>query len=312
MDSGTSGGSMQSGSSCGEDDQSVANSFSAAAAASVTHRHLLPHPQVYQQPIFSPQQHLQFPPLTSNLFFDPLPQSDLDRILSMPMNHPHPQQQQQQQQQQQMFCSNDAARSTALDPPQQKPPGKTTPSGKENGAGSSGRVVKKRTRASRKTPTTVLTTDTANFRAMVQEFTGIPTPPFGPSPFFPAKKFDLFAPDNNPSLTSLLYSLNKSTNPNPNPNPFAPPSNNAVNDAANFREQTQRADTMMTQGSNHGMFANPNLAASFQSPAPFSSSMYAARGSGGSGNEADRQLGGFSLGQNVPQRVKNTGGENDK
>ncbi|KAK6923425.1 VQ protein [Dillenia turbinata] len=37
---------------------------------------------------------------------------------------------------------------------------------------------KKRSRASRRAPTTVLTTDTTNFRAMVQEFTGIPAPPF--------------------------------------------------------------------------------------------------------------------------------------
>ncbi|CAD6343841.1 unnamed protein product [Miscanthus lutarioriparius] len=37
---------------------------------------------------------------------------------------------------------------------------------------------RKRTRASRRAPTTVLTTDTSNFRAMVQEFTGIPSPPF--------------------------------------------------------------------------------------------------------------------------------------
>ncbi|OWM82208.1 uncharacterized protein LOC116208646 [Punica granatum] len=37
-----------------------------------------------------------------------------------------------------------------------------------------GRNRKKRTRASRRAPTTVMTTDTTNFRAMVQEFTGIP------------------------------------------------------------------------------------------------------------------------------------------
>ncbi|KAG2646922.1 VQ motif-containing protein 22-like [Panicum virgatum] len=40
---------------------------------------------------------------------------------------------------------------------------------------------RKRPRASRRPPTTVLTTDTSNFRAMVQEFTGIPDPP----PFAP-------------------------------------------------------------------------------------------------------------------------------
>ncbi|WOL06415.1 hypothetical protein Cni_G15149 [Canna indica] len=40
------------------------------------------------------------------------------------------------------------------------------------------RGSKKRSRASRRAPTTVLTTDASNFRAMVQEFTGIPSPPF--------------------------------------------------------------------------------------------------------------------------------------
>jgi VQ motif len=46
------------------------------------------------------------------------------------------------------------------------------------------RGAKKRSRASRRPPTTVLTTDTSNFRAMVQEFTGFPAAPFVPaSPF---------------------------------------------------------------------------------------------------------------------------------
>ncbi|KAF3445076.1 hypothetical protein FNV43_RR14769 [Rhamnella rubrinervis] len=45
-----------------------------------------------------------------------------------------------------------------------------------------GRVSKparKRSRASRRTPTTLLNTDTTNFRAMVQQFTGGPSAPFG-------------------------------------------------------------------------------------------------------------------------------------
>ncbi|KAI3978517.1 hypothetical protein MKX01_015692 [Papaver californicum] len=55
------------------------------------------------------------------------------------------------------------------------------------------RNPKKRTRASRRAPTTVLTTDTSNFRAMVQEFTGIPTAPFSASTsVFPRSRFDLF------------------------------------------------------------------------------------------------------------------------
>ncbi|KAF5186428.1 Vq motif-containing protein [Thalictrum thalictroides] len=53
------------------------------------------------------------------------------------------------------------------------------------------RQSKKRSRASRRAPTTVLTTDTSNFRAMVQEFTGIPAPPFSASPF-PRSRLDFF------------------------------------------------------------------------------------------------------------------------
>ncbi|XP_058096770.1 proline-rich receptor-like protein kinase PERK12 [Magnolia sinica] len=55
-----------------------------------------------------------------------------------------------------------------------------------------GRNPKKRSRASRRAPTTVLTTDTSNFRAMVQEFTGIPAPPFSASPFPRGGRLDLF------------------------------------------------------------------------------------------------------------------------
>ncbi|KAI5589080.1 hypothetical protein BDE02_05G137900 [Populus trichocarpa] len=54
------------------------------------------------------------------------------------------------------------------------------------------RNPKKRTRASRRAPTTVLTTDTSNFRQMVQEFTGIPAPPFTGSSF--TRRLDLFGP----------------------------------------------------------------------------------------------------------------------
>ncbi|RRT33994.1 hypothetical protein B296_00055937 [Ensete ventricosum] len=47
--------------------------------------------------------------------------------------------------------------------------------------GVEGRVskpVRRRSRASRRTPTTMLNTDTANFRTMVQQFTGIPSGPY--------------------------------------------------------------------------------------------------------------------------------------
>ncbi|KDP42784.1 hypothetical protein JCGZ_00483 [Jatropha curcas] len=41
--------------------------------------------------------------------------------------------------------------------------------------------VRRRSRASRRTPTTLLNTDTTNFRAMVQQFTGGPSAPFSSS-----------------------------------------------------------------------------------------------------------------------------------
>ncbi|KAJ1260279.1 hypothetical protein BS78_10G220000 [Paspalum vaginatum] len=40
-------------------------------------------------------------------------------------------------------------------------------------------AARRRSRASRRAPVTLLNTDTANFRAMVQQFTGIPAPPAG-------------------------------------------------------------------------------------------------------------------------------------
>ncbi|XP_047967872.1 uncharacterized protein LOC125211942 [Salvia hispanica] len=58
---------------------------------------------------------------------------------------------------------------------------------------SAARNPKKRSRASRRAPTTVLTTDTTNFRAMVQEFTGIPSPPFNTSSSFQRSRLDFFA-----------------------------------------------------------------------------------------------------------------------
>ncbi|KAL4377651.1 hypothetical protein GQ457_02G009340 [Hibiscus cannabinus] len=69
-------------------------------------------------------------------------------------------------------------------------PGTTTDLPNKNNTNMA-RNSKKRSRASRRAPTTVLTTDTTNFRAMVQEFTGIPAPPFTSSPF-QRTRLDLF------------------------------------------------------------------------------------------------------------------------
>lgn len=69
------------------------------------------------------------------------------------------------------------------------------------------RNPKKRSRASRRAPTTVLTTDTSNFRAMVQEFTGIPAPPFTSSPF-PRTRLDLFTSPTPSSFRSQPSNFN--------------------------------------------------------------------------------------------------------
>ncbi|KAK8519273.1 hypothetical protein V6N13_133200 [Hibiscus sabdariffa] len=69
----------------------------------------------------------------------------------------------------------------------------STTNSKLNNKSNTMRNPKKRSRASRRAPTTVLTTDTNNFRAMVQEFTGIPAPPFTSS-LFPRTRLDPFDP----------------------------------------------------------------------------------------------------------------------
>ncbi|KAL2504566.1 vq motif-containing protein [Abeliophyllum distichum] len=84
------------------------------------------------------------------------------------------------------------------------------------------RNPKKRSRASRRAPTTVLTTDTTNFRAMVQEFTGIPAPPFTSSPF-QRSRIDFF---NTPTAAVRSSSLDAAQPPylrRPFPQKMQPP-----------------------------------------------------------------------------------------
>ncbi|KAK1307940.1 hypothetical protein QJS10_CPA09g00572 [Acorus calamus] len=79
------------------------------------------------------------------------------------------------------------------------------------------RNSKKRSRASRRAPTTVLTTDTTNFRAMVQEFTGIPAQPFSAaSPMFQRpSRLDLFSAIRSSTESQFLL------RPRAMPSPFA-------------------------------------------------------------------------------------------
>ncbi|XP_044475116.1 uncharacterized protein LOC123203025 isoform X1 [Mangifera indica] len=89
---------------------------------------------------------------------------------------------------------------------------------------------KKRTRASRRAPTTVLTTDTSNFRAMVQEFTGIPAQPFSGSSY--TRRLDLFGSGSAIKAGHVepmgpLYPLRPITQKF-QPNPFASSSSSVV------------------------------------------------------------------------------------
>ncbi|PKU63093.1 uncharacterized protein LOC110105802 [Dendrobium catenatum] len=98
---------------------------------------------------------------------------------------------------------------TTWPPPPQQPPQlpSSAPNSTANAASSSvaaPRASKKRARASRRAPTTVLTTDTSNFRAMVQEFTGIPAPPFTTSSVFSRPRLDLFHHSASSSTPAFL------------------------------------------------------------------------------------------------------------
>ncbi|XP_044475117.1 uncharacterized protein LOC123203025 isoform X2 [Mangifera indica] len=94
---------------------------------------------------------------------------------------------------------------------------------------------KKRTRASRRAPTTVLTTDTSNFRAMVQEFTGIPAQPFSGSSY--TRRLDLFGSGSAIKAGHVepmgpLYPLRPITQKF-QPNPFASSSSSVVDAGLN-------------------------------------------------------------------------------
>lgn len=109
-----------------------------------------------------------------------------------------PQQQQQQHHQQQQaswsaqFMAGPASSSTRV-PPADTGMGASAhqaPDPSAAAATAPPRGSRKRARASRRAPTTVLTTDTSNFRAMVQEFTGIPNPPFAAGAGGPGASFN--------------------------------------------------------------------------------------------------------------------------
>lgn len=123
---------------------------------------------------------------------------------------------------------------------------------------------KKRTRASRRAPTTVLQTDTANFRQMVQEFTGIPAAPFSAATPY-SRRLDLFG--GAATLGGSLYPLRPSAQKVVQPSlpPYNISSNMVDSSLANNTSTISNvASTSNNYTNSHTMLQNPILT-SFQS-----------------------------------------------
>ncbi|XP_075501573.1 uncharacterized protein LOC142539769 [Primulina tabacum] len=151
------------------------------------------------------------------------------------------------------------------------------------------RNTKKRSRASRRAPTTVLTTDASNFRAMVQEFTGIPAPPFTSSSAFQRSRFDLYG-----ASSSMRLKPQDAAHPPYLHRPFAPEaqrpspplpfltstasisSSSTTNSVASTSTPPMNYHSLSTENSNlFNLISNPNLTSFLPTDHkfPFSSSI---------------------------------------
>ncbi|KAI3665042.1 hypothetical protein L6452_43658 [Arctium lappa] len=195
MDSGNSG-SLQSSSGADEEYDSRAAVDSHAANFITTHHQ--PHPPPPPPPPFN---HHMFDQnqINNPLFFSASPQHQLLNLDSIAWSKTLPSFSDHH-----LFPSLPTAHTVPFSPATTI----TTTAEPTTAPPTGARNPKKRSRASRRAPTTVLTTDTSNFRAMVQEFTGIPAPPFTSSSS-PASRlttsFDLFG---RPSSMTMMRSNN--------------------------------------------------------------------------------------------------------
>ncbi|XP_057749167.1 uncharacterized protein LOC130968102 [Arachis stenosperma] len=221
MDSGNSSGSMSSGAD--EENESRAHSLSSS--------YMTPPPP-FTTATNNTQQHLFLQdPLLSNyldiMWSKPNNQSDLAASFIIPSSS---------QQEQAGGVADVATNQQNQGVPASSPPNRAVRTN-----------PKKRSRASRRAPTTVLTTDTSNFRAMVQEFTGIPAPPF------PRTRFDLFASSSSsalldPSPPPPSYLLRPFPQRLLNNHPLPPPSivHNSTT-AINFQQPISSLGTLSFQ-----------------------------------------------------------------
>ncbi|KAF8406001.1 hypothetical protein HHK36_008081 [Tetracentron sinense] len=127
------------------------------------------------------------------------------------------------------------------------------------------RNSKKRSRASRRAPTTVLTTDTSNFRAMVQEFTGIPAPPFSASPF-PRTRLDLFSTASSGMRSGRLDHPAPPYLLRPFPQKLQPPSFVSSSSFSNFAKVDAIASTSNTTAVSATNTSNTTSSNNYQLP----------------------------------------------
>ncbi|XP_071711373.1 uncharacterized protein [Rutidosis leptorrhynchoides] len=128
--------------------------------------------------------HILQPPSINTTFFNPNQFQDPDSLWTGPV-HPN---------RSNLTKFSNTGNTYHINPPNSRDTNTKTGHGSDHNhqLGVTNKNPKKRTRASRRAPTTVLTTDTTNFRQMVQEFTGIPTAPFTTAAF--SNRLDLFRP----------------------------------------------------------------------------------------------------------------------
>lgn len=118
-------------------------------------------------------------------------------------------------------------------PPPPQPPPPQPPSSSRN--------PRKRTRASRRAPTTVLTTDTSNFRAMVQEFTGVPASPFSHPFSSTTRRFDIF---RSPSDQPLNFNPFRPIPQKPHNQPLIPSSSSSLLNQYNHTSTSTNFQTL--------------------------------------------------------------------
>ncbi|CAA0823617.1 VQ motif-containing protein [Striga hermonthica] len=218
MDSGNNSGSLHS-SSGGDDEYD--------SRASADHHNIFMATQPPPAPLFDPFSNYTQPLLHPNPLQNPNPPWPGSAPLRSDPN-PHSQSQ--------TFLN--PFMPSFQTPPPPPPPQSDTAAATTTAAAppTAARNPRKRSRASRRAPTTVLTTDTTNFRAMVQEFTGIPAPPFtGPSFPRPNRLDTLLASRSALEAAATPYLRRPFSHRGPTPPPpfFLPTSATNNNDTNN-------------------------------------------------------------------------------